>query len=98
MIYWQGKIVEKKYKKHVIIEDIEVYSMMVASIQVIIIWSKWVNHVFERSNFDDYKPGTCYLPITKQADEVGSILESVDPLLNDQKLYQGMGNHADLVK
>ena len=55
-------------------------------------------HVFEGSASDYYKLGMCYLPILKQVEGVGTILKSVDPLLNDQILYQRMINCADLVK
>ena len=38
---------------------------MVASLQVKIIDSKAVDHVFYRSNSDGYNPGKFYLPIPK---------------------------------
>ena len=89
---------ENKYRKHVIIEDIEKYPIMVAYLQVKKFESKAVYHMFDRINYDDYNPGTCYLPIPKQVDKVGSFLPSVDPLLNDQSFYQRISNHADLGK
>ena len=52
MLYWQVNIVENKYRTHVIFEDIEDYPMMVASLQVISIESKSVDHVFEGSESD----------------------------------------------
>ena len=98
MLDWQVNIVEKNFRKHVIIEDIEEETMMVASLQVIIIEYKAVEHVFEVIISDNYKPGTFYFLIPKQADKVVSILASVDPLFNDQTLYQRMINLADLGK
>ena len=77
---WKGNITEKKYRKHAIIENIEEHSMMLSTLQVRSIESKSVDHVFDRSTSYDYNPGTCYLPIPKQAGEVGIILVSVDPL------------------
>ena len=81
-----------------IIEDIEEDPIVVASIKASIIDSEAVDHFFNTSTSDDYKPGTCYLPIIKQAYGFVSILSSVDPLINDKTLYQMMGNCADLGK
>ena len=58
MLYWQGNNMDKKYRNHVIIENIEEYPMMLASLQVIIIESKAVDNLFEGSASDYYKPGT----------------------------------------
>ena len=98
MIDWKGNIVEKKYRKHVIIEDIEEDPMMLPYIQVRSIEYKALDNVFDRIASDDHNPGTCHLKMTKQADEVGNIPASVDPLLNDKTLYQRMSNRADLGK
>ena len=54
--------------------------------------------MFERIASDDFKSGSCYLPITKHVNEVVIILAHVYPLLNHQSLYQGIGNRAYLGK
>ena len=54
----QGNIEEDKSRKLMIIEYIEKDLMMVASIQVIIIESKSVDHVFEGSASYDHNDGT----------------------------------------
>ena len=54
----QGNIEEDKSRKLMIIEYIEKDLMMVASIQVIIIESKSVDHVFEGSAYYDHNDGT----------------------------------------
>ena len=57
-----------------------------------------MDHLFDSINSDDHKTGTCYLQIPERTDEVGSILEIVDPLLSEQILHKRMSSCAYLVK
>ena len=52
---------EKKYSKHVIIENLEENHMMVSSSQDRSLESKAVDHMFDIITSDYYKPSKCYL-------------------------------------
>ena len=53
MLNRQGNILENKYSKNVIIENIEEDPIMLASLQATSIESRRLNHVFDRSVYDE---------------------------------------------
>ena len=96
MLDWEGNIVERKDREHILLSDIERDEAMAASVQVGSIKIKAINLVMETMNEGLEVPHPCYEHVPQEADQISSILASVSPVLNDQTLYSRMAERANL--
>ena len=99
MVDWEGNMVEKQYRKQVLLSSVAENKEMAASMLIGSMESKAVDQVFERSHYNqDVMPDLPYLYVPPASDQVASVLADVDPLLNDRTLYHRMSERAEIGK
>ena len=86
MLDLQGNILEKKDRQSIMLSDIKADPMMVASLQI----SKYESNVIDKIIYQSTTNTETKLPynIPRAVDQVSSVLASVDPLLNETKMYE----------
>ena len=93
---WDRNIVSNENRKKIILSDIEQNERMVSSAVLSGLETRLIDKVLDSADFERNAPRQVYLSIPRQADEIYSVLASVDPLLNDQTLYNRMHEQAKL--
>jgi hypothetical protein len=94
MLDWQGEMVEKKYRKRILLSEIKEDEAMSVSMTICSIESRLIDRILEYDSEEQVSP--CYELVPRAADQVSSVLASVDPLLNDQTLYHRLTEQANL--
>ena len=85
---WQGNILAKQDRQRIVLSDVEADPMMIASLQICKDESNFIDDVINNSMTKTEKKLPFKVP--KAADQVSSVLASVDPLLNETTMYHRM--------
>ena len=80
MLDWQWNILAKQDRQRIVISDVKADPMVISSLQISKDESNFIDDVIDQSMTKTEK----ILPfkVLKTADQVSSVLSSVDPLLN----------------
>ena len=94
MLDRQGNILEKRDRQRIMLAYIESDPMMVASLQI----SKDQYNVIDKITNQSTTKTETNLPynISRSAEQVSSVLASVEPLLNETTMYELMQERAKL--
>ena len=92
MLDWDGNIVSKEHRHQILLADIDQNEHMVSSATISAVETRLIDKVLESAGTHRI-PQTVYPAIPRHADEVSSVLASIDPLLNDQTLYERSKPH-----
>jgi hypothetical protein len=95
---WEGNLIEEKHRKRIILSDIEDDTAMAASVKIGSVETRLVDQAFERDLDDFERPKQPYLEIWRAADQVFSVLATIDPILNDETLWERLHERAELGK
>ena len=88
MLDWQGNILEKKDRQRIMLSDIEADTMMVASLQISKDESNVIYNIINQSTTNTETNLPYNIP--RSAEQVSSVIASVEPLLNETTVYKQM--------
>jgi hypothetical protein len=96
MLDWEGNMIEQCHRQTIMLSDIEEDAMIAASVSIGSVEARLVDNAFEGDSTVSDHPCQPYKAILRQAGEIFSVLASVNPILNDQVLYDRMNQQAEL--
>ena len=97
MVDWEGNMREKRDRVRIMLNELEEDPLMAATVHVSSAETQAVDSIFERSkpmDTEEVKP--VYQRVPRTADQIGSVLAEVSPILNDECLYERMASRAEL--
>ena len=96
MLDWQSETVEPKHRQSILLCDIEEDAEISAACYIGHVESQAVINLIQQSD-DDGDDDTHQSTLNyKEDDEVASVLHTVNPLLNDETLYERLSNRKEL--
>jgi hypothetical protein len=97
MMDWQGEMIERKYRRQVLLSDVTLDVVLEASLCVSSAEASVIDGNLQRSHDESSEAVMPLYPaIPRECDEVASVLAGIDPCLNDDVLYQRLAARATI--
>ena len=95
MLDWKGDIVKRKDKNQILLKDVIGSIQHENKMEISPIERKAIEVIFN-SVEDEKRESNIFPDIPQQSDEVGSIMNNVNPILNDQTFLQRLIERAEI--